>query len=63
MEKIRSAIVSARAALITASHDRPEDLERPARARVIASKIEELTQALAELEKLGEALAPRRIHP
>ncbi len=46
---IRDALVQGRAALRTALHDEPEDLENEARARVLAARIEKITEALATL--------------
>ncbi len=49
-KKVRQALISARAVLLTCSHDTPDDLKNPARGRVIAERIEMLTEALAEID-------------
>ncbi|WP_156295408.1 hypothetical protein [Methylobacterium aquaticum] len=48
---IRDAMVQARAALVTAADDQPDDLGKPERAQVLARRVEALTAALAELDR------------
>lgn len=45
----REALIRARATLVTAASDTPEDLAKPERRRVINLRIEEINEALATM--------------